>query len=72
MLDELMVEFGASPEKTLMIGDTSHDLLMASNAVVAALGVTYGAHQGDHLSEHGPLACFDTVEELAAWLQTHA
>ena len=40
MLEELMAEFGVMPEATLMIGDTSHDLLMASNAGVDALGVT--------------------------------
>lgn len=72
MLEELMEELETSPEQTLMIGDTSHDLLMASNAGVGALGVTYGAHLGDHLAEHGPLACLDTVEALAAWLKTHA
>jgi hypothetical protein len=32
MLEELMDEFGVGPEATLMIGDTTHDLLMASNA----------------------------------------
>ena len=72
MLEELMAEFAVSPDKTLMIGDTSHDLLMASNAGVEALGVTYGAHRGEHLAEHGPLACLDTVEALALWLKTHA
>jgi phosphoglycolate phosphatase len=29
MLDELMAEFGMAGASTLMIGDTSHDLLMA-------------------------------------------
>jgi len=44
MLDELMAEFGVTGEATLMIGDTSHDLLMARNAGVDSLAVTYGAH----------------------------
>lgn len=72
MLEELMEEFGVSPAGTLMIGDTSHDLLMARNAGVDALGVTYGAHLHDHLLEHAPLACLHSVEELATWLRTHA
>lgn len=71
MLEELMAEFGASPEETLMIGDTSHDLLMATNARVSALAVTYGAHPHEHLLEHGPLACLHTVDELSAWLKRH-
>jgi len=31
MLNELMAEFGVPPERTLMIGDTTHDLEMAHN-----------------------------------------
>ena len=40
MLHELMREFGADPERTLMIGDTTHDLQMARNAGVASVGVS--------------------------------
>lgn len=72
MLEELMAEFGVASETTLMIGDTSHDLLMARNAGVAGLAVTYGAHSHDHLLEHSPLACLPTVAELAAWLRANA
>lgn len=72
MLEELMDELGVERERTLMIGDTSHDLLMARNAGVDALGVTYGAHHGAHLAEHEPLACLDSVDELADWLRQNA
>lgn len=71
MLEELMDELGVEPDRTLMIGDTSHDLLMARNAGVGALGVTYGAHPVAHLAEHDPLACLDSVEELADWLRQY-
>jgi phosphoglycolate phosphatase len=64
MLEELMAEFGVASEATLMIGDTSHDLLMAQNAGGSPLAVTYGAHPHDHLLEHSPLACLHTVAEL--------
>jgi len=72
MLDELMAEFGVTGEATLMIGDTSHDLLMARNAGVDSLAVTYGAHPHDHLLEHRPLACLHTVAELGTWLNANA
>lgn len=72
MLDELMAEFGIAAASTVMIGDTSHDLLMASNAGVDGLGVTYGAHPHDHLLEHAPLACLHSVPELDQWLQRFA
>ena len=72
MLRELMAEFGVSAELTVMIGDTSHDLLMATNAGVSSLAVTYGAHPHDHLLDHKPLACLHSVKEVDRWLQDHA
>ena len=72
MLEELMAEFGVVREATLMIGDTSHDLMMAQNAGVAGLAVTYGARPHDHLLEHQPLACLHTVPELWTWLKENA
>ncbi|MBI5107917.1 MAG: HAD-IA family hydrolase [Rhodocyclales bacterium] len=72
MLEELMVEFGVAPEATLMIGDTTHDLLMAKNAGVAALGVAYGAHPRVTLEAEAPLFCAADVAELAGWLRAHA
>lgn len=69
MLEELMDEFGVGPEATLMIGDTTHDLLMARNAGVAALGVAYGAHPRESLEAQAPLFCAANVAELAAWLR---
>jgi phosphoglycolate phosphatase len=72
MLEELMAEFGVAPASTVMIGDTSHDLLMARNASVDSLAVTYGAHPHDHLAEHGPQACLHDVAELATWLKHNA
>lgn len=72
MLLELMEEFGMTPEKTLMIGDTAHDLQMALNANVPAVGVSYGAHPKAGLLELSPLACLDSYGELQQWLEAHA
>jgi phosphoglycolate phosphatase len=72
MLHELMDEMNVAPERTLMIGDTSYDLQMASNANVASLAVTYGAHPETELKKHRPLACFDKFEHLNQWLVEHA
>jgi len=69
MLLELMDELGVTPEQTLMIGDTTHDLLMAKNAGVASLGVSYGAHPRDVLEEAQPLALFEELHQLKAWLK---
>lgn len=72
MLEELTAEFGVSNESTVMIGDTSHDLLMASNAGVDSLAVTYGAHAHAHLTEYNPRACLHSVGELDLWLRNFA
>jgi len=72
MVLELIDELDADPARTLVIGDTSHDLLMASNAGVASLGVTYGAHEADDLQPHAPLALMNSFAEVHAWLNTNA
>ncbi|HEU0282752.1 MAG TPA: HAD-IA family hydrolase [Gallionella sp.] len=72
MLLELMDELGVESKRTLMIGDTSHDLLMASNAGVPAVGVSYGAHPRDGLLALSPLHCAENFGELSQWLSENA
>lgn len=69
MLLEIMSELDAEPGRTLMIGDTTHDLRMARNAGVGALAVGYGAHPRQVLEAERPLGCFDEFRELAEWLK---
>jgi phosphoglycolate phosphatase len=68
MLLELGAELGVRRERILMIGDTTHDLQMASAAGAQAVGVTYGAHPRAQLAALGPLALVDSVEALARWM----
>ena len=72
MLHELMREFGADPERTLMIGDTTHDLQMARNAGVASVGVSYGAHEPHDFGALGPRYIAHSVADLDRWLAAHA
>lgn len=72
MLEQLMDELGMTPDRTLMIGDTSHDLLMAKNAGVASLAVSYGAHTREDLLTFTPLSCVDNIQEMETWLMHHA
>lgn len=71
MLLELMDEFGVAPERTLMIGDTTHDLQMAAYAGCASVGVSYGAHEPDVFHALNPLAVAHSVRELHDWLLQH-
>ena len=72
MLQAVMEELCIGEERTLMIGDTTHDLQMAANAGVRGLAVSYGAHPRGALLVECPEACVDTVDELLGWLATHA
>ncbi|MEO8023270.1 HAD-IA family hydrolase [Polaromonas sp.] len=72
MLHELMEEFGVSPERTLMIGDTTHDLQMALNAGCASVGVSYGAHETTGFNALKPRFVAPTVGDLHAWLVDNA
>ncbi|MFZ2302161.1 MAG: HAD-IIIA family hydrolase [Gallionella sp.] len=72
MLLELMGELAVTAEHTLMIGDTTHDVLMAQNAKVDAVAVAYGAHPPEQLQELNPLALVKDFAELRAWLRTNA
>ncbi|TFY96518.1 HAD family hydrolase [Ramlibacter rhizophilus] len=72
MLHELMEEFGVAPARTLMIGDTTHDLQMARNAGCAAVGVSYGAHEIDGFHDLAPRFIAHSVRELHDWLQANA
>jgi len=71
MLRELMAEFGVGPERTLMIGDTTHDLQMALNAGCACVGVSYGAHEPAAFDALQPRFVAHSVRELHDWLVAH-
>lgn len=71
MLHFLMDSVAAPASRTIMIGDTTHDVGMAHNAGTRAVAVSYGAHGKAELLASTPLACVDSVAELTAWLSRH-
>jgi phosphoglycolate phosphatase len=72
MLHELMREFGVDAQRTLMIGDTTHDLQMAVNAGCASVGVSYGAHEPGDFHVLKPQFVAHSVRELHEWLLQNA
>jgi len=72
MLLHLMGRLGVSPDETLMIGDTTHDLALARNAGASGVAVTYGAHALEGLAGLSPLATVNSVAELRTWLALNA
>ena len=72
MLLELMEELDIPADRTLMIGDTTHDLQLAINAGCAGVGVSYGAHQPDSFDPLAPLHVAHSVAGLSQWLARNA
>ncbi len=71
MLIELMDVLAVAPERTLMVGDTTHDLQLAANAGAAAVGVTYGAHAHAEFGAHATRHVAHSVADLHDWLLQH-
>jgi phosphoglycolate phosphatase len=72
MLQELTRELGQDMRRTVMIGDTTHDLQMAANAGAASVAVEYGAHSQHVLASLNPLYSAKNVQELHSWLSLNA
>lgn len=68
MLLEIMERLQSTPERTLMIGDTTHDMQMAKSAKTSAVALTHGAHQHADLNTYKPLALLDSLPALYRWL----
>ena len=67
-----MAALDVVPQRTLMIGDTTHDLQMALNAGCPSVGVSYGAHDHSSFADLQPLFIAHTVAQLQDWLEHNA
>ena len=68
MLHEILQHCGVPPERALMVGDSSFDLLMARNAGMDSVAVGYGAQTLDSLREYEPRLAIESFPELRTWL----
>lgn len=59
-----MDEVGVDRERTVMVGDTTFDILMAGNAGTASVGVSWGVHETDELGAAGADRIVDAFHEL--------
>ncbi|MGZ8136160.1 MAG: HAD family hydrolase [Methylococcaceae bacterium] len=64
MLHEIMHYANVEKERTLMVGDSIHDLQMALNAQISSIGVSCGAHSEEFLQQYNPLLCLQQPTEL--------
>ncbi len=66
MLERAMAEVGVAPSDTVMIGDTSFDMLMARSAGASAIGVSWGYHPVAELEAAGAHSIVGHFNELPA------
>ena len=71
MCNEILNELIIEPEKSIVIGDSIHDLQMAKNAGISSLAVTYGAHKQDSLSIYDALDYMDDANMVFDWIRRH-
>ena len=71
MCNEILNELIIEPEKSIVIGDSIHDLQMAKNAGISSLAVTYGAHKQDSLSVYDALDYMDDANMVFDWIRRH-
>ena len=71
MCNEILNELIIEPQKSIVIGDSIHDLQMAKNAGISSLAVTYGAHKQDSLSIYGSLEYMDDANMVFDWIRRH-
>ncbi len=64
MLHQIMQHTQAANERSLMVGDSTHDLQMAMNAQISSIAVSCGAHPQDTLQQYRPLMCLQQPAEL--------
>ena len=68
MLEEILAHCRVPAEQALMVGDSSFDLLMARNAGMDSVAVSYGAQSVEALRTFEPRWVIDRFCELRDWL----
>ena len=64
MINVALSESGVPKENAIMIGDTTYDMIMAENAGVKSVGVTWGYHPEDELKSSGANHIIHHISEL--------
>lgn len=64
MVLRALAETGVAAGDAVVVGDTTFDMLMAGNAGVAAIGVTWGYHAPDELTATGARCLVDRPDDI--------
>ena len=64
MLEAAMAETGCAAEETILVGDTTFDILMARAAGAVPIGVAWGNHPSEELADAGAVRVMRRFDEL--------
>jgi phosphoglycolate phosphatase len=56
MVEQAILDAGAAPANTVVVGDTSFDMAMAANSGATGIGAGWGYHEAEELIEAGAVA----------------
>jgi phosphoglycolate phosphatase len=65
----IMRRLGVEADHMVVVGDTTHDLLMAKAAGVRAIAVSYGVHAAPDLQALAPISVADTFTDVVTNLE---
>lgn len=68
MIHKALSESGIDSDCAVMVGDTSYDMAMAKSAGIGRIGVNWGYHSRDDLTESGAEVILENYDELIPYL----
>jgi phosphoglycolate phosphatase len=71
MVSQAIADAGASPETTIVVGDTSFDMAMAAAAGARGIGAGWGYHEAAELIDAGAVAVADRPLEILDLIRSH-
>ena len=69
MLEEIIDVFGVDASQTLMVGDSTNDMIMAAAIGVDVIGFDFFHREAAELREAGALHVFDDYQQLLQYLK---
>jgi phosphoglycolate phosphatase len=72
MVLDTLAALNIPAHRALVVGDTTHDVLMANAAGVAAVALTQGAHDAAKLATAQPAVILQAISQLQGWLNERA
>ncbi len=71
MMHQAMSEAGVRADQTVVLGDTSYDIVMGRDAGAHAVGVSWGYHDAAELTAYGASHVLDHFDDVVPYLERH-